>query len=185
MSKSCTNPLIFALAATLTFFTPAPAADGEQTAPPAGEQLTTLEGMCAASADVRSARHADEPLFERLGGEAKIHELTREIVRLHAENAAIQHFVDHVDHKVLAERVAQFVISGTGGPEVYAGPSLTDSHAHLELSNAHFLAAGGDVIQAMKNLGHAQDEIDEMVCILVSLRHLVVRPEDVELPKAE
>jgi len=154
---------------------------GEAPAPTADEQLAALETMCAESGDARAARHAETSLYERLGGEESIHELTREIVRLHSINPQIQRTVEGVSHKRLAHRVAQFVISGTGGPKVYDGPTLNDSHEHLKLSNADFLAAGSDVILAMKNLEYGQNEIDEMVCILVSLRHHVVIEEDKEL----
>ncbi len=137
-------------------------------------QVLDLEKMCEANSDARADRHAKKPLFKRLGKENKIHALTKEIVRLHLKNDAIKHLVDerYADH--LAKRVAEFVISGTGGPAIYEGPSLSHSHEHMQLSNADFMAAGADVIQAMKNLGHGQDEIDEVVCILVSLRDQVV-----------
>ncbi len=140
----------------------------------ADAQVSDLEQMCEANSGDRTKRHADKSLYERLGKDKKIHALTQEIVRLHLLNPSIKHLVDerYADH--LAKRVAEFVISGTGGPAVYEGPSLHHSHEHLELSNGDFMAAGSDVIQAMTNLGYGQNEIDEMVCILVSLRDQVV-----------
>lgn len=142
--------------------------------PSVAEQLGSLEEMCAKSAEARAARHADTPLYERLGGSEKIHELTREIVRLHLQNEDIKHLFVGRDTDLVAKRVAEFVITGIGGPEVYDGPALRTSHEHLGLTNADFLAAGGDVIQAMKNMGYQENEINEMVCILVSLRDQVV-----------
>jgi hypothetical protein len=46
----------------------------------------------------------------------------------------------------------------------------------MKLTNADFVSAGGDVMQAMKNLKYEPPEIDEVVCTLVSLRPLVVAP---------
>jgi hemoglobin len=140
----------------------------------ADAQVYDLEQMCEANSGDRTKRHADKSLYERLGKDKKIHTLTSEIVRLHLVNPTIKHLVDerYADH--LAMRVAEFVISGTGGPAVYEGPSLHHSHEHMNLSNGDFMAAGSDVIQAMTNLGYGQNEIDEMVCILVSLRDQVV-----------
>jgi len=149
----------------------------EKHAPSVKEQIAGLEAMCAANADARSARHAKTPLFERLHGEDGIHALTREIVRLHLENDAIDYMFKDLDAEKVAHRVALFVISGTGGPAAYDGPELKESHADMKLTNDDFMAAGGDVIQAMKNLGYGQNEIDEVVCILVSLRDQVVLPE--------
>jgi hemoglobin len=178
--------LLMAAAATMSVHA-GQDSDGEKSANPAAEakprptadeQITGLESMCAANAEARATRHAETPLFERLGGEEKIHALLREVVRLHLENDDIAYLMDDLDPDKVAHRVALFVISGTGGPAVYNGPELKESHAHMKLTNELFLAAGGDVIQAMKNLGYGQNEIDEMVCILVSLRDQVVLPED-------
>jgi hemoglobin len=146
--------------------------------PTADEQVASLERMCAENAKAMAARHAEKSFYERLGGEEKIHVLTRELVRLHLENDDVAYRLDGLDTDKVAHRVALFIISGTGGPAVYNGPELEATHAHMELTNADFMAAGGDVVQAMKNLGYGQNEIDEMVCALVSLRDQVVLPED-------
>jgi len=143
-------------------------------APSADEQVAALEAMCAANADERAARHAKTPLFDRLGGEEGIHTLMKEVIRLHIENDKISYMFHDLDADKVAEHVALFVISGIGGPQVYDGPDLKTSHADMGLTNDDFMNAGVDVIQAMKNLGYGQEEIDEMVCILVSLRDQVV-----------
>jgi len=44
----------------------------------------------------------------------------------------------------------------------------------MNLTNADFMAAGNDIVQAMKNLGYGQNEIDELVCAFVGLRGMVV-----------
>ncbi|UCH83343.1 MAG: group 1 truncated hemoglobin [Candidatus Latescibacterota bacterium] len=146
----------------------------KEDAPTVDEQIAGLEAMCAANTEARAARHAKTPLFERLGGEEGIHKLTREIVRLHLENDKISYMFEDLDADRVAHRVALFVISGTGGPAVYDGPELEVTHADMGLTNSDFLVAGGDIIQAMKNMGHGQEEIDEMVCILVALRERVI-----------
>lgn len=154
---------------------PAPApATAAKPAPSPDEQVAGLEASCAASASDRAARHAAKPLFERLRGEDGIHAITRETVRLHRQNPAIRHFFDGLDDDKVADRVARFMIAGTGGPKAYQGPDLATSHRDMKLTNADFVSAGGDVMQAMKNLKYEQPEIDEVVCTLVSLRPLVV-----------
>ena len=80
----------------------------------------------------------------------------------------------YVDGEHLAKQVADFMAAGTGGTETYQGRNMHGAHAHLDLTTADFLSAGGDVIKAMKNLGYAQEEIDEVVCILVSMKDQVV-----------
>lgn len=142
--------------------------------PTVDEQMAGLEAQCAATAEARAGRHAETPLYDRLGGYERIHALTREIVRLHQVNPMIIPLLEGVDAANLAKLVADFIAAGTGGDMEYAGRDLPASHAHLKLTDADFLSAGSDVAQAMKNLGHGQDEIDEMLCILVSLKSQVV-----------
>jgi hemoglobin len=74
----------------------------------------------------------------------------------------------------VAKRVAEFMISGTGGPPVYKGRDLTASHRSMRLTNRDFVLAGGDVVQAMTNLKYGREETDEVLCTLVSLRAQVV-----------
>ena len=142
--------------------------------PSPDEQVAELEASCAASATERASRHARTPLYQRLGGEQGIHEITRDVVSLHLQNPPIRHYFEKLDPDVVAKRSAEFIISGTGGAQVYQGPDLTTSHRSMKLTNRDFVLAGGDVVQAMKNLKYGQEEIDEVVCTLVSLRAQVV-----------
>lgn len=180
MRQSTLAMVVLSLAVAAPALAQAPAVPAParaKTAPPTpspDEQVAALEASCAASAAERAARHAAKALFERLRGEDGIHAITREIVRLHRQNPAIRHFFDGLDDDQVANRVALFMISGTGGPKAYPGPDLTTSHRDMKLTNADFVSAGGDVMQAMKNLKYEQPEIDEVVCTLVSLRPLVV-----------
>lgn len=168
--------LALAVGTSAPAFAGEPSAEAEKVSPDA--HVADLEKMCAENAEARAGRHAKESLYERLGKEEKIHALTREVVRLHRVNDSIKHLLDGVNDEELARRVALFLVAGTGGPPVYEGPSLTESHAHMHLTNADFLSAGGDVIQGMKNLGYGQEEIDEVVCAFVGLRDQVVLGED-------
>ena len=47
------------------------------------EHLDHLNQMCETTAEARSARQAETPLYDRLGGYDKISALTTEIVKLH------------------------------------------------------------------------------------------------------
>ncbi len=181
-AKTYAAVLVMAVLVVIAGFVARTADAGESTeakaAPSADEQVAGLEQMCSENADAMATRQAEKSLYERLGGEEKIHEIIREVVRLHLENSDIAYLLDGVDTDHLAHSVALFIISGTGGPSVYEGPSLTASHAHMKLTNADFMAAGGDVVQAMKNLEYGENEINEMVCAFVSLRDQVVLTQD-------
>ncbi len=147
----------------------------EAMSPSANQQVMDLEKMCEDTSVARTERHTKKTLFERLGKEKGIHRLTKELVRVHLQNEQVAPFLEDLDSDMVANRVAQFMISGMGGPTVYKNrPTLPDSHRHMKLTNGDFMAAGGDMIQAMKNLEYGQNEIDEVVCALVGLRDQVV-----------
>jgi len=138
------------------------------------EQVAGLVKMCGDSEAARMARQETEPLYYRLGEYDKIRDLTEEIIRLHSINPDFERFWGNIDEEKLIKNVSDFVSTGTGGPKVYTGRDMPSSHAHLELSQADFLSAGGDVSQAMKNKGYGDEEIQEFVCILVSMKDLVI-----------
>lgn len=138
------------------------------------QQLRDLTAMCESSARARADRHAATSLHDRLGGYDRIHALTVEIVRLHAINPDIKHLVEFIDQDRLARHVADFMAAGTGGTAEYTGRTLPDAHRHLHLTDDDFMAAGADIVKAMHNLGHDQDVIDEVLCILLSLKDQVV-----------
>ena len=138
------------------------------------EQMASLEASCTASAAGRAARHEAEPLYDRLGGYDRILALTTEVVRLHEQNETIKRTMVHVDPAALAKHVADFIAAGTGGTAEYTGRDLPSSHVDLNLTDADFLSAGGDIITAMKSMKYGQEEIDELICIFVSLKDQVV-----------
>ena len=143
-------------------------------APSVAEQIGGMQAMCAETAEARAQRQAEKPLYDRLGGYDRIHEFTREVVRLHFENKALDRIMVGIDGDTLAKRVADFTAAGTGGPQTYTGRSMPAAHEHLHLTDADFLAAGGDIVKAMQTMGYGENEINEFVCILVSLKDQVI-----------
>ena len=142
--------------------------------PTTAEKMAGLQTMCTESETARTERQAADSLYNRLGGYDRILELTTAIVANHRVNEEIKRTMEGVDDKMLAKHVADFVAAGTGGTAEYTGRDLPSSHAHLKLTDADFLSAGGDIVKAMKSMESGQNEIDEFLCILVSLKDQVV-----------
>jgi hemoglobin len=138
------------------------------------DQMAGMQKMCSDTEAARSRRHAAEPLYNRLGGYDRIHQLTTEIVRLHNANPDINHMFEYVNSERLAKHVADFMAAGTGGSAAYTGRAMPAAHKNLHLTDADFLSAGGDIVTAMQSMDSGQNEIDEVVCILVSLKDQVV-----------
>ncbi|MEE4271324.1 MAG: group 1 truncated hemoglobin [Thermoanaerobaculales bacterium] len=142
--------------------------------PSVDEQIAGLVQMCAQSEEARVARQAAEPLYVRLGESGGVHRMTTEVVRLHSVNPDFGRFWGDIDEERLIKNLDDFIATGTGGPKGYEGRDMPSAHAHLELSKADFLSAGGDVVKGMENLGYGEEEIQEFVCILVSMKDLVI-----------
>jgi len=174
MGKMTQTKWILAAIVMAVFSVAVAEANDANSAPSVAEQISGMQAMCAETEQARAQRQADEALYFRLGGYDRIHEFTREVVRLHFENEALDRIMVGVDGKTLAKRVADFAASGTGGPQTYTGRSMPAAHEHLHLTDADFLAAGGDIVKAMQTMGYGENEINEFVCILVSLKDQVV-----------
>ena len=143
-------------------------------APTVAEQINGMHTMCSESEEARAKRQTDEPLYFRLGSYDRILEFTTEVVRLHKQNEAIREMFTYVDSEASAKHVADFISAGTGGPHAYTGRTMPAIHTELKLTDADFLSAGGDIVTAMKTMGYGENEIQEFVCILVSLKDQVI-----------
>jgi hemoglobin len=149
----------------------APAPEAE---PTPDEQVAGLERMCAEAGPAMTARQAEATLYDRVGGREGLRIVVEETVRRHLENEQIKHMFVGVDIERLEGYVTDFLVVGTGGEGEYHGRSMVDSHAHLEMTNADFLAAGGDLKAAMEGADWGEGEQQELLCAFVSLRGEVV-----------
>jgi len=161
------------LVSSLLVLVPLALAHGDKE-PTTAEKMAGLQTMCTETEEARTERQAADSLYNRLGGYDRILELTTKVVANHRVNEEIKRTMEGVDDKMLAKHVADFVAAGTGGTAEYTGRDLPSSHAHLKLTDADFLSAGGDIVKAMKSMEYGQNEIDEFLCILVSLKDQVV-----------
>lgn len=139
-------------------------------------KVAQLETMCASRALANTETGSADSLFARLGGEARIHVITREMVRLHQQNPSLSGVLHKYNPDYLADILARYMITATGGPTRYEGPPLNETHAHLHLSNAQFLAGGTDFAEAMRNVGAAEADIIDTSCLLGGFRSQVVVP---------
>ena len=146
----------------------------EPTEPTAGEQVAAMEAECIATAEAMAARQVEATLYDRLGGRDAIHAVVADVVRRHHQNGTIAHLLDGVDEAHLIEQVTDFIAESSGGDVSYEGRDMVSAHEHLRLTNEHFLAAGADVQAALEAAGVGPGEIQEVMCMFVSLRPEVV-----------
>ncbi len=145
--------------------------------PTPDEQVAALDIMCAEAQSAMAARQAENSLFNRVGGRDGISKAVAETVRLHQINEPIKHLMEGVDPDHLTEQVTDFLVLATGGQAEYNGRNMVDAHAHMNMTNAQFLAAGSDLGAGMEFAGWGENEKQELLCAFVGLRPQVVTKE--------
>jgi hemoglobin len=138
------------------------------------EQVAGMEQMCAEAAEAMTAWQAESTLFDRVGGRDGIHAVVADTVARHQVNDQIVHLMEGVDADHLVAQVTDFLVVATGGEGEYSGQDMKAAHANMALSNADFLAAGGDLGAAMEAAGWGEGESQELLCAFVGLRGDVV-----------
>jgi hemoglobin len=115
-----------------------------------------------------------ETLYERLGGSEKITRIANDIVDNHAANPRIGTRFTKADLPALKKAAAEFIITGTGGPEVYTGKDMATAHAGMNINEAEMIAVMGDVMDALDKNGIGQREKEEVLFVLFSLKDEVL-----------
>ena len=136
----------------------------------ATEILDAMVADCEACAEACAARHAETPLYERLGGHEKIAEFVDTLIELHLQNELVKPYLEDVDLERLSTNLVDFIGAGTGGTETYEGRSVAASHAGMGITPEVFLAAGADIGAAMEAVGWGPDEQQELLCIILSMK---------------
>ena len=115
-----------------------------------------------------------QSLYERLGGTEGIKKIANDVVDCHLQNPAIATRFKAADPDKLKNGAATFFISGTGGPNVYAGGDMVATHKHMNISHEEFMAVCDDALSALQMNGIGQREQEEVLFIFYSMRNEVI-----------
>jgi hemoglobin len=116
-------------------------------------------------------------LYERMGGEAAI---MAAVDRFYAKVLADERtrpFFENLDMEAQTRKQIAFMTWAFGGPEEYKGRDLREAHAPLVkkgLSDVHFDAVAGHLQSTLRELGVAEDLVDEALAIVGSVRGAVL-----------
>jgi hemoglobin len=119
-------------------------------------------------------------LFERLGGSSGITALVDDIVRAHLENPVIgarfRPLLEAPDKLAAAkEHLCAFLEAGSGGPARYAGRGMRDAHRGMNISDAEYVAALDDILEALRRRGADEDTRKDVLAIAYGLKGEIVR----------
>ncbi len=113
-------------------------------------------------------------LFTRLGGNEGITSIANDLVENHIKNAAIANRFAESDIPALKNAAATFMITGTGGENVYQGKDMLSAHKGMNISTTEFMAVLDDALAALEKNDIGQREQEEVLFILYSMRSSVV-----------
>src|SRR5215510_3114590 len=119
-------------------------------------------------------------LYDRLGGVYSIATVVDDLIdrvmvdpRLNANP-----LVDEAHHRVppagFKYLVTELVCSATGGPQIYSGKSMADSHKHLNITRKEWEAFLDDVQQTLDKFKVPAGEQAELKAIIDSTRSDIV-----------
>ncbi len=138
-------------------------------------QVAELKQMLHATAEARAQRQRERPLYERLGGREPIHAVVTEIVELHFTEPLTAPLCKGVDKAKLIEHVVDWLCQASGGPQKYQGRDMVNAHAHLHMTDVHFMAAGDQIVRSLKKFGVPDPELQEVLCAIVAHHDDVIR----------
>lgn len=113
-------------------------------------------------------------LFERLGGIEGITKIASDLVDNHLANKSIATRFANGDTQKLKNAAATFMISGTGGPDVYKGKDMLSAHKGMNISALEFMAVLDDALDALQKNKIDQREQEEVLFVLYSMRSQIV-----------
>jgi len=120
-----------------------------------------------------------ESLFERLGAEAGIVKIVDDVVEAHMNNPAIAaRFTPYLEQpenlaKIKAHTV-NFFITGSGGPQVYAGRDMATTHKGMNISASEYMETMDDIFLVLDKHGKNDQTKKDVLEILWSLKGMII-----------
>jgi hemoglobin len=118
-------------------------------------------------------------LFERLGGTEGISSIVDNVVENHMNNPAVK--VRFLPYKQEPEKLAKikqhtvdFFSAGSGGPAVYKGRDMPDTHRGMNISPSEYVEVMDDIFDALDKHSIDEDTKKDVLAILWSLKGTII-----------
>lgn len=109
-------------------------------------------------------------LYDRLGGEENIRNISATILDNHLANDTVKARYADSDRDEVIRVVTEFICAGTGGPQTYTGKDMLAAHKGMNISEQEFMAVVDDILAALDSHEVGQREQEELLMIAYSLR---------------
>ncbi len=132
--------------------------------------LALLLGACAASPPPPT----DDSLYRGLGELPGITRIVEGMLLNAARNPRITHHFADVDIERLRDKLIEQICVEAGGPCVYTGDSMEESHKGLNIDRGDFNALVEDLIDAMGAEGVAVPVQNRLLARLAAMRGQII-----------
>ena len=114
-------------------------------------------------------------LYERIGGREKVKAIVEDIWNNHSKNPIVKDRFAGSDPAYVKKRVFEIFAAATGSTDVeYKGMDMKSAHKGMNISEMEFNAVVDDVLAACEMHKVAQQERNEVLAILWSVRKDIV-----------
>jgi hemoglobin len=101
-------------------------------------------------------------LYERLGGEVAVDTAVGQFYDRVLADERIASFFDGMNMHAQARKQKLFLTKVFGGPNNYDGEDMRAAHTHLELEQHHFDAVVENLVETLRAMQIAEDDIAEV-----------------------
>ena len=127
-----------------------------------------------AAAGCANSPPLEPTLYQRLGGREAINAIVVDSIGNVSADQRINGRFAHIDANNLSNNLVDLICERTGGPCVYKGRNMADSHEGMHIRDDEFDALVEDLVKSMKKFKVAEREQRESVAILARLRNAIV-----------
>jgi len=113
---------------------------------------------------------ATKSLFDRLGGTKALDVAVDIFYDKVVKDPVLKDFFINVDMVKQPAKMKTFLAYAFGGPVKYTGKDMRQAHAHMALSEIHFLAVRNHLKATLAELGADDGTIDEVLAIADSTK---------------
>ena len=113
-------------------------------------------------------------LFDRIGGEKVARQIVADTWINHTTNPIVKNRFSNSDGEYVKQKVYEIFAMATGAKVKYTGKAMKDTHATMNVSEMEFNAVVDDVMAALNKNKVGQQEQNEVLAILWSVRPDVV-----------
>ncbi len=115
-----------------------------------------------------------QTLFDRIGGIMAVNAAVDIFYGKVMQDDRINHFFRHIDINRQSGKLKAFLAYAFGAPIQYNGKSMRAAHQHMHLTETHFNAVAGHLVETLVELKVSQDLINEVVAIALKTKNDVL-----------